>query len=90
VGEKPYGRQALMKKILVLVEGQTEEQFTKKNLCEECFDSGIQFIPVILSTKKTKMGNKFRGGVSTYSKIKSEVLMLLHDSSAAAVTTLID
>lgn len=79
-----------MKKILVLVEGQTEEQFTKKNLCEACFDSGLQFIPVILSTKKTKMGNKFRGGVSTYSKIKNEVLMLLHDSSAAAVTTLID
>jgi len=45
-----------MKKILVLVEGQTGEQFTKKNLCEACFDSGLQFIPVILSTKKLKWG----------------------------------
>lgn len=36
------------------------------------------------------MGNKFRGDVSSYSKIKNEVLMMIHDSSAVDVTTLID
>jgi hypothetical protein len=79
-----------MKKVFVLAEGQTEERFIKNVLYKEYIYTGICFIPVILSTGKTKMGNKFRGGVSTYSKIRDEVLKLLNDSSAAAVTTFMD
>ncbi len=79
-----------MKKVLVLVEGQTEERFVKEVLCPQCLNSEVFLQPVVLATKRTKMGRKYRGGVSTYGKIRNDIVKLLGDTSAAAVTTLLD
>ncbi|MBN2134198.1 MAG: DUF4276 family protein [Acidobacteria bacterium] len=79
-----------MKKILVLTEGQTEERFVKDVLCPECLHYQVYLQPVVLATKRAKTGNKFRGGVSTYGKIRNDALKLLGDTGAAAVTTFID
>jgi len=79
-----------VRKVLVLVEGQTEERFVKEVLCPKCLQSDVFMQPVVLATKRSKVGIKFKGGVSTYSKIRADVLRLLGDSSASAVTTLLD
>jgi hypothetical protein len=79
-----------MKRVLILVEGQTEETFIRDILGPHLTNYGIFPTPIIISTKRTKSGNKFKGGVVEYNKVKSEVLKLLGDSNASAVTTMID
>ncbi len=91
MGKEPDGRKAVtVKKILILVEGQTEEKFVKEVLGRERLRSGVFLQPVVLATKRAKWGNKFAGGVSTYGKIRKDIIRLLGDSSAAAVTTFLD
>ena len=79
-----------MKKILVLVEGQTEEQFVKNVLSPYFWDKHIFFIPKIAITKLVKSGPHFKGGIVSYGKVKNDIKRLLRDSSAAVVTTMID
>lgn len=67
--------------MLILVVGQTEETFCKQMLAEYLQTSGIYPQPVLLSGT---------GGVSIYSKVHNHVLKLLSDSSAIAVTTMLD
>ena len=62
-----------MKKIFVLVEGQTEERFVKELLERHYSPSEIFLTPIIISTKILKSGKKFKGGVSTYEKMKSDL-----------------
>lgn len=79
-----------MKKILILVEGQTEEQFVK-NILNSTFDSkGVFLTPIIVTTKTVKNGPNFKGGVNSYIVIKKDTKRLLRDSSAVAVTTMFD
>ncbi|MFH1652823.1 MAG: DUF4276 family protein [Pseudomonadota bacterium] len=77
-------------KILMLVEGQTEEKFIKDVLLPYFEDVGTSLIPKIITTKKVKSGYEFKGGVTSYSKMRNEILELLNDSSAKLVTTMID
>jgi len=65
-------------KVLILVEGETEEKFVKEILCPYFETKGVYLIPINLY------------GVSTYKKIKEELNSLLKDSSAILVTTMID
>lgn len=51
---------------------------------------GLHLTPIILSTQRAKDGRKFRGALIQYSKLRRELLLLLGDSSAAAVTTMVD
>lgn len=78
-----------VRKVFVLVEGQTEEGFVKKVL-QPAMPSGLFLFPVIVATKRVNSGGKFKGGVPKYPKVQSEVLRLLHDSSALMVTTMLD
>lgn len=78
-----------VKKILILVEGQTELGFIKHVLSAHMGEN-VQLIPTILNTKFVKSGANFKGGVSTYFKIKKDLMKLLNDSSASAVTTMFD
>lgn len=67
-----------MSKVLILVEGFTEERFVK-DILEPYFEpKGIFVIPRNLK------------GVGSYTIIRDEVNKLLHDSSASIVTTMID
>jgi len=79
-----------MKKILILVEGQTEEKFIKELLVPYFNSKSIYIIPIIISTSRTKNGLKHKGGVVNFWQVKSELLKLLKDSSANMVTTMID
>lgn len=79
-----------MKKVLVLVEGQSEEWFVKNILNSNFNQKNIFFIPTILTTKRVLSGPNYKGGVSTYTKINRELLKLFNDSSATIVTTMLD
>lgn len=79
-----------MKKILILVEGQTEESFVKNILNPGLSSNNLYVVPIIITTKKVKNGPNFKGGVNSYTTIKKEVQKLLRDSSAVAITTMID
>lgn len=77
------------RKVLILVEGQTEESFVK-NLLSNFMPEGLFLQPVVVATKRVKSGGKFKGGVPSYAKVKGDVLRLLGDSSAVMVTSMLD
>jgi hypothetical protein len=79
-----------MKRMLVLVEGQTEEQFVKIVLAPWLLDLGVSVSPTILVTSRKNDGTRFKGGVSAYSKFKGDAMRLLSSGGDAYVTTLLD
>ncbi|MEW6087786.1 MAG: DUF4276 family protein [bacterium] len=78
-----------MKKIHILVEGQTEETFVKRVFLPY-FGNKLYCNPVIARTKKVKSGLIFKGGITSYEKVKNDIIRLLLDSSVCIVTTMID
>ena len=80
----------IMKKVLVLVEGQTEEAFVKRVLYEHLQEYNVFLIPTIVSTKRVKSGADFKGGIVAYRRVRGDILRLLKDSSARLVTTMFD
>ncbi len=79
-----------MKRILILVEGQTEEKFVK-DIMNPVFDQrGLFLTPIIIRTKEVKAGPNFKGGVNSYTTIKKDAYRLLKDSDAVIVTTMFD
>lgn len=79
-----------MKRFLILVEEQTEERFIKNVLYHHLWKYDIDITPIILTTKRIKCGPDFKGGVSSYQKVKREMKRLLGDSNATIVTTMLD
>lgn len=79
-----------MRKVLALVEGQTEEQFIKLALRPRLRQRGIEMVPVIVASKRPVEGGKYRGGIASFRKVESDLRRLLGDTSAVAVTTMID
>lgn len=79
-----------MKRVLVLVEGQTEERFVKDILAPHCWTLGKDPTPKVVTTKRVKRGPDFKGGISEYQKVENDLYRLLGDSGAEAVTTFID
>jgi len=79
-----------MKRVLVLVEGFTEERFVKDVLSPHLEDKEIFTIPKIVTTKRTKQGPDFKGGIKDYQKVKNDLLRLLGDTGVSFVTTFID
>lgn len=78
-----------MSRILVLLEGKTESEFVSKVLAPYLQEKFIFLIPTVVETKKIIGGESHKGG-GDFSKIKADILSLLHDSNAVAVTTLYD
>lgn len=82
----------MMKRIFVLVEGQTEEQFVKEllvpNFSREPYN--IYFYPITITTKTLKHKPNFKGGVNSYESVKTNLLKLFNDSSVKIITTMID
>jgi len=78
-----------MKQTLILVEGQTEENFVKSVLSPYLLTFEINIIPTIINTKIIKGGNNFKGGLNNYQQIKRDLLKLIKDKSVFT-TTLID
>lgn len=78
-----------MKRVLVSVEGQAEETFVQEILRKYLWTLNVDIQPIIIATSRVK-GNKFKGGVVSYGKVRHEVLRLLHTANIEAVTTLYD
>jgi hypothetical protein len=79
-----------MKKVLILVEGPTEETFVKRVLNPHLSGIDLYIEPKIITTKLVKRGSNFKGGVPHYSKVKPQIQRLLKDTSAIIVSTMID
>ena len=78
-----------MKRVLVLVEGQTEEVFVRDVLTPHLAPFDVQPTQVLLKTKRTASGS-FKGGVTSTQQVIGDVRRLLGDTGAALVTTMID
>lgn len=79
-----------MRKVLILVEGQTEERFVKDVLQPHLWAHGVHPEPKIVTTKRVKSGPDFKGGITSFAKVEYDIRLLLGDSNAALVTTMID
>jgi Domain of unknown function (DUF4276) len=80
----------MSKRVLILVEGQTEERFVKDVLGPAFFDRELFFQPTILVTKRVKDGPSFKGGVTNYARFKKDAGRLLNSAGGALVTTMLD
>ena len=80
----------MSKRVLVLVEGQTEERFVKDILYPYFIPLNRFIIPTLLITKRVKDGPDFKGGVGNFSKFENDLNRLLHNSGGALITTMID
>ena len=80
----------MSKRVLILVEGQTEERFVKDVLAPAFFDRELFFSPTLLNTKRVKDGANFKGGITTFGKFKYDAQLLLNSAAGALVTTLVD
>jgi hypothetical protein len=79
-----------MPKVLILVEGQTEETFVKSVVQPYFYNRQLFCIPKLAVTRRVKDGPDFKGGITSYGKVRGDIKRLLHDSSAVCVTTMID
>lgn len=80
-----------MKRGLVLVEGQTEEQFVNDCLAPYLMTKGLILEhPTIITTRRTVGGPYVKGGIKSYGQVQRELGFLLRDTGASFVTTLID
>ena len=72
-----------------MVEGQTEERFIKDVIYPYLANFNTAIIPTIVETKKLVGAPSHKGG-GDFSKFKADILDLLGDTHASAVTTLYD
>ena len=80
-----------MKRGLVLVEGQTEEQFVSHVLQPYLWaKSSLWITPRVLVTKLVKSGPAFKGGILNFNQVQRDIARLLQDRDAAVITTLFD
>ncbi|NOK21695.1 DUF4276 family protein [Corallococcus carmarthensis] len=79
-----------MKRILILVEGQTEETFVREVLAPHLLLLGVAMTPRIVVTKYVKEGGSFKGGVPQYGLVQGDLRRLLGDKGAACVTSMLD
>ena len=79
-----------MIKVYVLCEGKTERAFVDTLLYPHFFRAGVALIPIVCMTKREPSGVKYTGGISTYGKIRNELLTLCHEHSNEYVTMMFD
>lgn len=79
-----------MRKVHILVEGQTEETFVRELLAPYFLQNNIAVEATLAATKRVKRGPVFKGGIVSYGKVKNDLSRLLRDTSVTKVTTLID
>lgn len=79
-----------MTRLLMLVEGQSEEIFVKQTLTPYLAERGVYVqAPIVLWTKRNPSGGGYRGGASSWNQIRKSLAPLTFDSDAW-VTTLLD
>lgn len=79
-----------MKRILILVEGQTEEVAVRDLLGPHLANHGLYLTATVLKTKRPVNGPDYRGGVTGWAQVRRDLQALLNDTAAICVTTMID
>lgn len=79
-----------MKRVLALAEGQTEEAFLDRLLAPHLQAYGLSLIVTIVKTRRPRSGAAFKGGYVPYGRLHDELRLLLRDTNATAVTTMLD
>lgn len=79
-----------MKRVLALVEGQTEEAFIGKCVAPHLWPLDVHIDAKIVQTRRVRAGPNDKGGVSSWNQIARDLRLLLGDSNAVAVTTVLD
>jgi hypothetical protein len=80
----------MSKRVLILVEGQTEERFVKDILGPAFWPMNLFLTATILVTKRVKDGSNFKGGVTNFAKFQNDTQRLLNSAGDALVTTMLD
>ena len=78
-----------MKRILILVEGPTEETIVRESLVPHLLSRGLSISSVIVTTSRLETGEKRKGG-NSYEIVKRDLRTLLRDGNAVKVTTFFD
>jgi hypothetical protein len=78
-----------LNRVLLLVEGQTEERFVKDVLQPHLWPFGVSLEPKTVTTKTVVGGPSHKGG-GDFTKLAADIRRLLGDSNAVAVTTMFD
>ncbi len=76
-----------MKKVLLLVEGFTEEAFVKRLLAPAL--PGLTLIPTVVKTRTTG-ARPHKGGFVKYAEFRRQLLLLLRDPTATLVSMMFD
>jgi Domain of unknown function (DUF4276) len=79
-----------VKRVLILVAGQTEETFARDILAPHLSNSGVYLKSTLVKTKHVEGRPEFKGGVVPYGRLRKDILRLLGDTNAAMVTTMLD
>lgn len=79
-----------MRRVLVSVEGQTEEALVTQVLQGHLLRHGVWLQPVVVQTKRLASGRKHRGGIASWQQARRDIMGLLGDTAAAMVTTMYD
>jgi len=80
----------MSKRVLILVEGQTEERFVKDVLGPAFWEKELFFHVTILVTKRVKAGPNFKGGVTNFARFQNDTRRLLASAGGALVTMMLD
>lgn len=65
-----------MKRILLLVEGFTEERFVNEIL-QPYLDDKCLLVPVLIKTRRDDTGHAYKGGYVNYAQFKKQIQNLL-------------
>lgn len=79
-----------MTKVFIYVEGQTEETFVNQVLRPYFANKNVFLRAILSTTKRAKDGTKFKGGITSYVKVRNDIITLSYDSSVALITTMLD
>lgn len=80
-----------MRPLLVVVEGYTEESVVKKVLAPHLLAHGVVATPIVVTTSRSKQGNKRKGGGSNWELWRNDIHKLWGDPRPELrVTTLLD
>ncbi len=74
-----------MNRIIVVVEGQSEEEFIKRTVAPYLLMRNISMTPIVVRT-----GKNVKGGLSSYQKFKNDVVGYLKQDNSIIVTSMID
>lgn len=74
-----------MKRVYLLVEGQSEETFVREVLTPHYSRLSLFFTPIIVRTSPG-----YKGGVTSYGKIKPQLIRLCRQDRTACVSTMFD